>query len=180
MFVLMKHSLLICLLLVAVLITSGCKNTPARPALQEEVLVMAADIEMTTAPEVADPEGAIDAIYASLDSYIAKDLNLAQLKDVIGLMELRAEKVYARYSEPKGGLADVVIIKPRKTYEVEVREALYRYIDRRVSEFEFFDVLGSYDIAQNAIIFEQGEYIVMLMLADNEAAQTILNQYMPF
>jgi len=179
----MKHSLLFCFLLAFAVLLSGCKNTPAHSVqLQENTLAIAADINIDTAsaPEVANPKGAIDAIYANLESYIAKDLTYTQLKEVIGVMELRVDIVFARYSEAKGGLADVVIIKPQKNCEIEIREALYRYIDRRVSEFEFYNILNSYEIAQNAIIFEQGEYVVMLMLEDNEAAQSIINQYMPF
>ena len=175
----MKHSLLVCLLLIATFLFSACAATATNSAPKEEVLVMAADVGAGAAPVVADPEGALNAIYESLDSYIAKELSYTGLKEVIGVMELRVDKVYARYSDARGGLADVVIIKPKKNYEVELREALYRYVDRRVSEFEAYDILNSHEIAQNAVIFEQGEYIIMLMLADNDAAQTIIDQYLP-
>lgn len=49
----------------------------------------------------------------------------------------------------------------------------------RVKEFENFDIYNSYRIAQDAVIFEQGEYVVMLMLDDTETARAVINRHLP-
>ena len=42
-----------------------------------------------------------------------------------------------------------------------------------------YDVYNSASIAENALIFERGGYVVMLMLEDNDSARSIIEKYIP-
>lgn len=46
-------------------------------------------------------------------------------------------------------------------------------------EFVNYDVYNSSAIAENAVIFERGGYVVMLMLEDNDSARRIVERYIP-
>ena len=49
----------------------------------------------------------------------------------------------------------------------------------RAKEFENYDVYDAHQIAQDAVIYEQGGYLIMLMLADTDAARDVIDQYIP-
>ena len=51
--------------------------------------------------------------------------------------------------------------------------------DDRIREFVNYDVYNSSAIAENAVIFERGGYVVMLMLEDNDSARRIIERYIP-
>ena len=57
--------------------------------------------------------------------------------------------------------------------------ALRERRDDRIREFENYDVYNSSAIAQGALIFERGGYVVMLMLEDNNSARAIIEKYIP-
>ena len=51
--------------------------------------------------------------------------------------------------------------------------------EERIREFTDYDIYNSTEISENALIFNQGGYIIMLMLEDNQAARTIIEEYIP-
>lgn len=84
-----------------------------------------------------------------------------------------------KYASGRYGVADVFLLKPYPEYRADVRESLEQVKVSRVKEFENFDIYNSYRIAQDAVIFEQGEYVVMLMLDDTETARAVINRHLP-
>ena len=139
-------------------------------------------VEEPEAPEQQidfNPDAALRAIYAHFEGHISVRMSFNHFKEVAGIDEFPATRLYARHSNPRGGLTDVVIIRPQFASAGEVREILYRYRDRRIAEFENFDILGSLEIVRTAVVFEHGEYLILLMTADNDEAQIIINRYMP-
>lgn len=63
--------------------------------------------------------------------------------------------------------------------EPKVRDALEQVKLNRAKEFENYDVYDAHQIAQDAVIYEQGGYLIMLMLADTDAARDVIDQYIP-
>ena len=177
----MHISRLLCVIALLAMMLAGCGGVvqAAQQPPREQVNLPAVNVPLRQAPVTADPKTAIDKIYGEDGGYIAQDIDKARLTEIIGVLEFPAVEVYARYSDPKGGLIDVVIAKPERGSEADVREALYQYCDRRVEEFGNYDILDSLKIAQGAVVFEQGGYAIMLMTKDNEAAQVIIDQYIP-
>ncbi|MFQ9847496.1 MAG: DUF4358 domain-containing protein [[Clostridium] leptum] len=93
---------------------------------------------------------------------------------------------YVRYAETDFGADDVYIVLPKEgedengnSHRENIIAQLRERKDARVREFANYDVYNSASIAENAVIFERGGYVVMLMLEDNEAARSIVERYIP-
>jgi hypothetical protein len=129
--------------------------------------------------EEADPQAAIGAIYDSMEEYDARPLSAEQIKEETGILSLYYDEAYLYYSNPNSGLADIAIIKPVKTFREGVRKELYLYKEKRIGQFQNYNILDAYPIAQNAVIYDQGEYVIMLMTADNDNAKRIIDQFIP-
>ena len=83
------------------------------------------------------------------------------------------------YTKENYGVQDTYILRPVSGRESDVREALQRRQDDMIARYDDYDVYGAYEISRNGMIFEQGEYLVMLMHEDNEAVRSIIDQYIP-
>lgn len=133
--------------------------------------------EAITIPE---PETAVEEVYKTL-----KDAKVEEITDYLfsitftTLDDEEVEKAYGCISDPNGGLADMLIIKPVSGEREKVREALHNYQQSRIREFENYDILDAYEISTNAQIYDQGDYVIFLMLPDNEAARDIIDLYIP-
>ena len=128
---------------------------------------------------VPDPERAIEAIYQSLEGGSVDRVSDEDLSEVFGLAPYMVLEAVAYVSEVSRGLRDIAIVRPAPDMEEQAREALNQYAASRAAAFRNYDILGSYSIASGAVVFNQGEHLVMLMLPDNDAAREILNQYLP-
>lgn len=126
---------------------------------------------------VNDPDTAAEEIYAALEESEAQLLSASEMRDILGLEAAYLEEYYCYYSDYKYGLADVFIIKPAQGRGEDIKTLLYEYKDKRVREFESFDILNSANISQNAVVYERGEYIIFLMTPDNDLASDIIYTY---
>ncbi|MGI5967205.1 MULTISPECIES: DUF4358 domain-containing protein [Anaerotruncus] len=129
--------------------------------------------------EVADPEQAIREIYAEITMAGISDADDRVLQDKFLIDPDMLEDYVVKYSSGRFGVADVFILKPVEDEVLTVREALEKVKLSRVKEFENYDIYNSYQIAQDAQIFEQGDYVIMLMLEDTEKARGIIDKYIP-
>jgi hypothetical protein len=159
------------LFIMAVFLLAGCSGR------QEAAPVLAQATK--AAVEVAEPQTAIDAIYGSLEDYQAEPLSEFRTEEQLGLAPEHVAECYGKISDANDGLADVVIILPAEGHSEDVHVAMSKYKEKRMDEFEDYDILDAYSISQEAAIYDQGEYVVMLMLADVEAARELVDYYMP-
>ena len=120
------------------------------------------------------------------DAIQGTDIREEQLESVVGLNLDDVEKAYVRYVETDFGADDVYIILPKdgedengNSHHENVLAALRERKDDRIREFVNYDVYNSSAIAENAVIFERGGYVVMLMLEDNDSARRIVERYIP-
>lgn len=135
----------------------------------------------------ASPQKAIEQIYQELGKRIGLvEPTAEQLETVVGLDPEDVKKAYVRYVEGDFGADDVYIILPKEgknedgeSYREHVLAQLKERKDSRTREFANYDVYNSTEIAENAVIFERGGYVVMLMLEDNESARRIVERYIP-
>ena len=134
-----------------------------------------------------DPQGAVDQIYATLGRRIGLvEPTAEQLQSVVGLDPDDYTSAYVRYVETDFGADDVYIVLPKEgedengnSHRENIIAQLRERKDARVREFANYDVYNSASIAENAVIFERGGYVVMLMLEDNDAARSIVERYIP-
>lgn len=165
-------ALALTLLLAVTGLLGGCGKA-AQASIEpedEDVLVMA---------EEADPETALERIYENVDIQGIETGDDTILSDKFYIDMGKIEDYYVRYSSGRFGVADVFILKPVPDEAMAVRELLEQVKISRTQEFQNYDIYNSYQIAQDAQIFEQGEYLVMLMLEDNDTAREIIDQYIP-
>lgn len=173
------------LLMAAVLCTgifSGCEALDTTLPDEEET-----QEAIETRKAQANPQKALEQIYSDLGKRIGLvEPTEEQLESVVGLNLDDVEKAYVRYVETDFGADDVYIILPkdgedenRNSHHENVLAALRERKDDRIREFVNYDVYNSSAIAENAVIFERGGYVVMLMLEDNDSARRIVERYIP-
>lgn len=161
--------------LAAVFLLAGCTQE-AEPALADN------GVSIREAVLTADPQAAIDDVYETLPDARVDDLDLLRFRDLFPELEEVVESYYGKVSDATGGLADMIILKPvddATATRDTIRDALRRYQDRRIQEFENYDILDSFSIATEAEVYSQGDYLILLMLPDLEAAREIVDQYIP-
>lgn len=153
-------------------VTCGCSR-------QEDAVPAAGDANVKQAVVIASPQEAVDEIYDSLKAYEATALNSLRLQEDLELSASDLSEYYGKISNANEGLADVIIALPKEDKRESIRLSLSKYKEKRIAEFENYDILDAYTISQDAVIYDQGAYIIMLMLADNEAAREIIDAYIP-
>lgn len=168
------------ILLSGMVMLGGCNIATAgeQPTTEEQSTEATATRRVTK----ADPEAAIKKIYSDLDITLGLVTPTEkEVTDVIGLDIDDMEEYYIRCVDPDFGANDVYIILPKEgdEHKENVLTALKNRKDARITEFANYDVYDSSAISENALIFERGGYIVMLMLADNAAARDIIEWYIP-
>ena len=172
----MKHIITMLLALVMAVSFCACASAPVEELPAEE------NQEQQEILTEADPQKALDEIYAQLWTRSNTGLMNAtyeDVRDVMGFDLDTIEEFYIRYLETDYGASDVYIIKPKAGKENEVRQAMKNWQESRVRSFIGYDIYNSTEISENAVIFQRGDYLVMLMLEDNDAARSILEQYIP-
>lgn len=160
-------------MLMLVLISfQGCARAPETVPQQEEII-------MKKTVTTADPKAAVDAIYETMPESVTTVLNgYAMEQNYPGMAEI-TDAYYGRISDPNGGLCDLLIVKPKKGKRDAVRDLMHQYQEKRIREFENYDILGAFEIAGDAVVIDQGEYVILLMLPDNDAVREIIDQYIP-
>lgn len=165
---------MIAVLLLAVAV-AGCGAEEATEVYAES------DVSIRPAVTEADPETAVQKVYEALPDARTRPLTLSLFEELFPDLGSVAEEYYGRISDVNGGLADLIVIKRADGAgnRDKARDALWQYQEKRVSEFENYDILDAYSIARDAEVFDQGDYVVLLMMPDNEAAREIIDQYIP-
>ena len=116
--------------------------------------------EESVSEDPQGPEQAITDIYFNVSIMGVQDATPQRLEDDFGI-------------------ADVIIMRPKAGKEDEVREALQTIKLSRMSLFQNYDIYNSYSIAENGIIYQRGDYTILLMIDNDEAVQEIIDSYIP-
>lgn len=163
----------------------GCSNEPEKtvePKAAESVQTYSSslgDPALEEAPKQADPKTAIDIIsdHINVKGVEFADDTVMEEKFFFDLDDI--DEYYVLYSSGRYGVADVYIVKPKTDKMPSVRETLEQVKINRVNEFEDYNVYDSLRIANDAEIFEQQEFLIMLMVPDEEFARKTINQFIP-
>ena len=172
----MKHIFALLLAFVMMIVLCSCSSSKQEEAEQENA---ESQTEVSVVTK-AEPETALKEIYAQLDrSSGLVDADDDIVCDVMGFDLETIDEYYIRYMETDFGASDVYIIKPKSDEYETVRGVLKAWQESRIRSFSGYDIYNSTKISENAVIFRRGEYLVMLMLEDNEAARSIIETYIP-
>ena len=172
------RKLAICLTLCLLFVSfAACSRRATQTEKPEDTYAIAAAGAMIA--REACPERAVEAIYQSLEGGRVNRISDDELSDVFGIEPHMVVEAVVYLSDFSAGLRDIAIVRPAPDMEEQARAALNQYTAERAAYFRNYDILGSYSIASGAVVFNQGEHLVMLMLPDNDAAREILDQYLP-
>lgn len=168
----MKRSLLsvLCIGFAVITLLAGCSGSNP-------------DKETSTTPEAqpstASPKSAIEEIYKDVT---IKDIGYATDEEVTDVLGMNLDDMFSyciMYSKGNYGVMDTYIIQPKPDKLAEIRSQLEARQDAMIRTYEHYDIYESYEISQNALIYEQGDYLIMLMHKDNDAVRNIIDQYIP-
>ena len=122
---------------------------------------------------------ALDDIYYNVDVMGVQEATAAGLAKEFSLDPKIFSEIYGRYTDGRFGIADVFVARPAPGKGAAVREALITIRTARTSLFKNFDIFGSSSIAENGVIYNRGDYMILLMIKDTEGARAILDEYIP-
>ncbi|MEG1869739.1 MAG: DUF4358 domain-containing protein [Oscillospiraceae bacterium] len=129
--------------------------------------------------DTANTSGALDEIYRNCK---VKGISDVDDKELTELLHFNLDDIDAydiRYSKDGYGVMDTYIIKPYPENVANVKLQLESRLDDLTREYENYDIYNSYSRCENAVIFEQGDYLILLVMDDNDAAKEIINKYIP-
>lgn len=167
----MKRTICVLCALMLIILGTGCGKSGTTDAETEESEAFVV--------EVADPQAALDEIYKTCDTMGVSAADDQILQDKFFIDTAYLDEYYVNYADGRYGVCDVFILKPKQDNVLQVRESLEQIKLSRAKEFENYDIHNSYQIAQDAQIFEQGGYLIMLMLDDMDGARVIIDRYIP-
>lgn len=181
----LKRKAAACILSLSILL-SGCGKEPAEAAPQAMKAAPApptfssSELSFEEAPaDEADPEAALEKIYKHIDIKGVEPADDSVMEDKFFFSLQDLDEYYVRYSSGRYGVADVYILKPEEDEMPTVRETLEQVKINRINEFKDYDVYDSLRIASDAEIFEQNDYLIMLMVDDMDYARKVINHYIP-
>lgn len=157
----------------ALVLMSGCQSKATSVSLDE--------VSIREAVVIADPQKAIQDIYETLPDAQVEPLDQDLFEHLFPNLSDHVITYVGAISEVSGGLADVIVLQTHgdKTSRELAREGLRQYQDKRILEFQNYDILDSYTIATEGQVFDQGEFVILLMVPDLEEAREIIDQYLP-
>ncbi len=124
----------------------------------------------------ADFKTLLDDIYKGYEDVMGvQDIEGDAAADILGLEEGTYDQLAARQSLARFNIGDVVIVRPTEGNTEAVKEKLEAYRKSKEELFQNYNVGGDYEKAQNAEIYEQGGYVVLVMFGDNEPAKKLID-----
>ena len=130
-------------------------------------------------PSATNPRAAIEEIYKDCE---IKEIGYATSEEVTDVLGLNTEDLLSyciMYSKGNYGVMDTYIVQPKADKLADVRSQLESRQDALLRTYEHYDIYESYEIVQNALLYEQGDYLIMLMHKDNDAVRSIIDQHIP-
>lgn len=186
-----KCLVLFCAAAIALSITAcgqAQQNTQTEPTKNDTVSAQQPEAQTaekaTQTPDseapAADPEKALDLIYEGFNQEMGLVIpDDDEVENVVGLDLDAIDEYHIRYLNPDFGASDVYIVKPKEDRDDAVRDMLKKRQEARIREFTDYDIYNSTEIAENSVLFSRGDYLILLMMEDNESAREIIETCIP-
>lgn len=169
----MKRIISLFCILTACLSLAACGENSTQARANTE------DVASADSPQQANPSKALEEIYTAIDIRDVSKGTKEILNDKFFIAPDLVEEAHFNYTSGRFGVSDVFILKPAKDQMSQVKELLQQVKAIRVKEFSNYDIYNSKTIAEEALVYEQGEYVILLMLEDTDTAKEIINKYIP-
>lgn len=165
---------IITFLLICTVLFSGCTSKKlSTDDIQAQVL------EQNQTISDNDPLGAIDEIYENITIKGVITGNDKFVTEILGIDEKYFYGSFTKKTDGKYGISDIYFIEKSNVKEAEEKiiSALNTYKEKIINECTDYNIYNSLEIAQNAEIYYRGNYIIFLMLEDNDSAKEIIKKY---
>ena len=123
----------------------------------------------------------LDEIYQDLELMGILELDETVMADLLNIPEEYYDQFWGRYSMARFNIGEVFIIQPSDLEGAGqfIQERLEEYRQSRMDTFENYNVAGDYEKARDALLYQRGGYVILLMLEDNSAAQALIEERIP-
>ena len=130
------------------------------------------------------PQTALEEIYATVkEQYPLMELedvtDATLLNTLYGISSDDLESFTVRRSNGKFGISDVLILQPKEGKKDAIVTALQKVQENLVRQVENYDVYDAVEIANQSVIYERGDFVILLALKDTVSARQILDKYLP-
>ncbi len=134
-----------------------------------------------TTPEVATsgPENAVKEIFFQSEIMGLHDLDETVLQERFDISPELYTEYYGKYADGRYGVSDIFILRPAEGREAELKEALEQVKIARINEFQNYNIYNALENAEDALIFNRGDYMVMVMTNDAEGVKELIGKYLP-
>lgn len=193
----MKRFFVATLAALMVLGAAGCGQSKAPLALESSSSAMEDASSANTAANEsvyvpgecivseAEPQTALEEIYTAVrEEYPLMEFedvtDTALLSTLYGISADSLDSFTIRRSNGKFGISDVLILQPKEGQTQTALTALEKVQQDLVRQVENYDVYDAVEIASQSMVFQQGDYVILLALKDNIAARQILDKYVPY
>ena len=118
----------------------------------------------------------LDDIYFNISTIGIKDATEESLADDFYIDSSDYLSVWGKYTDGNYGIDDLIIMRPLSGKENKTIEALTNIKLARINHFRNYDIYNAYNIAVNGEIFQLGDYYILMMMNDPQAARQILEK----
>lgn len=136
------------------------------------------DTPSSTPESSVDINAVISEIFDREDApNFLDDLTKESLQQTMNISSDMYDEMAGKIGNGRFSIEDALIIKPVDGQKDAIIEALNQHKKNRMNTFEQYNVQGDFEKSKNALIYEQGDYVIMLLLDDNIKAKEIINKY---
>lgn len=128
--------------------------------------------------EVNSIDDVLDKIYENNIIAGIEKAKKEDMEDTFGFDMSYIDEYYVRYSAKNYGLADIFVIKTDEDHQQDVFETLTKIKEDRVEQFQNYIIYDSLDIAKKAEIYTKGDYVIMIMVKNQEEAKVLLDNFL--
>ena len=160
----------------------GCSGRSGQEEVQSSSSSQGPDLSGEYYIDPPAMEKVLEEIYKDAPELLRDSITTpteTEIEEVLRLIPSNIDDAYIRNSSGSYGLAELYVIKPASDRLYELKRELEDLRLRRVEEFEQYDVYDALSIAQSAEVVEVGNYVVLLMMSDEEHAMELLKPIIP-
>ena len=131
--------------------------------------------------EELDGDALLEEIFQDLDLMGVMEVDDTVMADLLNIPGEYYDSVWGRYSLARFNIGEAFIVKPsdKEGAAQFVQEKLEEYRQSRMDTFENYNVGGDYEKARDALLYQRGDYVILLILEDNAPAQELIEERIP-
>lgn len=172
--------MLLCTVFIVTFTACANQKTPEPKEVNIQTNLTKIDKTKTTdeSQEVNSIDDVLDKIYENNTIAGIEKAKKEDMEDIFGFDMTYIDEYYVRYSAKNYGLSDIFVIKTDEDHQQDVFETLTKIKEDRVEQFQNYIIYDSLDIAKKAEIYTKGDYVIMIMVKNQDGAKVLLDNFL--